>query len=909
MASPVFQLESLLEDALKGKGFQNIEKFLQDQRDVQPYQKCSKELLNRIDKLVNKEMDKNEFKNVSCLLRCIQYLGKNDSDDGFPVLIEHGLVTKISKKQLLDSFLLRLGLAVVDKECSFSFRLEAIRTVNSMLDDPSREDRRKFHLSEELCVLMQDFARTILDVGDYEIQVAISETLCRMTIKKWRHELADKWFGDEYLAKAFKQIQDKEFETDCRKFLNELNSRLGDKRRVYTYPCISAFIDMDEVKKPNDDKVDVFWIDFNLGSQSVTFFTDDLEGILWDSVILAKDNVNHFSVEEVDEQIILSVYMRVPLMINKREGTKVRIHFEPKFDILSMTKMVFGENKQLSHLSSLYSEYKNVVPETQQSNQDKTEVNFSASDGELSKTHDSGEMFKEQRCHSDPEGSHGKSSRRKSGHRISLIESSSAKDQSKKVQSVSGIKTPSAAEHLKESGTDETGSISDILTSQCSDPSLLNRSSGATSKDQEQQSQNIDAEGGEKILMNLEVHLTRRIINRSQTPKRTRERLLSNEQGAPKGGYKKHLFSESNYEHNSTEQSEKSWISESKKKATPKSSSYSRSKPRIKSRLKVLPVSSESNVDEDTKEMIMSEKRSKTKLLTKTLTVSLEGLPGISAFVTPGTESPYRKARVEQPLLNEEVMDEQFGASPEYEERTLMKKVSDLASLDQTNKFTRNVKFSKSQPDNTEQASKKSKVIPDEMDSATPELSFRPRKLFGSSEKSLNVEEKESANLSESPFTESDKEFDDNSLIESFENFSKELKKKFWKEQVPVPGQFDWWNLFTKSVCIPKIMADSPPRCSLLEELNDCSLRHMKLEKFQKVVVEELASLDKDSQTLMELEEETMNFWKNQSLKLNSFCEQQEERLKKQEKYGVLTSKLDDSAAAALNVYYKREAT
>uniref|UniRef100_H3AHY3 Synaptonemal complex protein 2 like n=1 Tax=Latimeria chalumnae TaxID=7897 RepID=H3AHY3_LATCH len=334
----VFQLESLLEDALKGKGFQNIEKFLQDQRDVQPYQKCSKELLNRIDKLVNKEMDKNEFKNVSCLLRCIQYLGKNDSDDGFPVLIEHGLVTKVfsffnvkhtivifkwvsasvflttateflffrylslkrtscsSKKQLLDSFLLRLGLAVVDKECSFSFRLEAIRTVNSMLDDPSREDRRKFHLSEELCVLMQDFARTILDVGDYEIQVAISETLCRMTIKKWRHELADKWFGDEYLAKAFKQIQDKEFETDCRKFLNELNSRLGDKRRVYTYPCISAFIDMDEVKKPNDDKVDVFWIDFNLGSQSVTFFTDDLEGILWDSVILAKDNVNHFSV-------------------------------------------------------------------------------------------------------------------------------------------------------------------------------------------------------------------------------------------------------------------------------------------------------------------------------------------------------------------------------------------------------------------------------------------------------------------------------------------------------------------------------------------------------------------------------------------------------------------------------------
>lgn len=48
---------------------------------------------------------------------------------------------------------------------------------------------------------------------DYDLQVALMEALCRMTPRAQRGEMADRWFRMEFVATAFSQIKDSEFET------------------------------------------------------------------------------------------------------------------------------------------------------------------------------------------------------------------------------------------------------------------------------------------------------------------------------------------------------------------------------------------------------------------------------------------------------------------------------------------------------------------------------------------------------------------------------------------------------------------------------------------------------------------------------------------------------------------------
>nr|XP_060628703.1 synaptonemal complex protein 2-like [Anolis sagrei ordinatus] len=140
----------------------------------------------------------------------------------------------------------------------------------------------------------EELAKTIWDVGDYDMQVGIVEALFRLARRQWRDNLVDHWFEDQLIAKAFKGIQEKEFETDSRKFINELNGKLGHQRRVYSIPCKAAHADMNELNKPPDDKLEEFWIDFNYGSESISFNFEGPECSLWESVKLAKEDISSF---------------------------------------------------------------------------------------------------------------------------------------------------------------------------------------------------------------------------------------------------------------------------------------------------------------------------------------------------------------------------------------------------------------------------------------------------------------------------------------------------------------------------------------------------------------------------------------------------------------------------------------
>ncbi|KAK7118146.1 hypothetical protein R3I94_021848 [Phoxinus phoxinus] len=252
-------------------------------------------------------------------------------------------ITIAGSNKILDIFLLRFGAVVLDYEVPFCLRLEAIRTINSMLDSSPKDTRKKLCQSDDHTGLLEDLAKSLTDIGDYEMQVAISEALCRMTPRKLREDFAGKWFSFRSFASAFTSIRDKDFETDCRTFLNELNSYFGNSRRVFSFPCIQAFLDSAELFKPEDEFLKEFWVDFNIGTSTISFFVNDPQNTLWELIHLPKDVANMYELQECDDQKILVVHMSTPISHGEITGKMVKIIFSSELNIQTALTRVFGE--------------------------------------------------------------------------------------------------------------------------------------------------------------------------------------------------------------------------------------------------------------------------------------------------------------------------------------------------------------------------------------------------------------------------------------------------------------------------------------------------------------------------------------------------------------------------------------
>ncbi|KAM8774815.1 synaptonemal complex protein 2 [Rhynchonycteris naso] len=384
------QLEKCIDDALRKNDFKPLKTLLQIDICEDVKIKCSKQFFHKLDNLICRELNKKDIQTVSLVLVSFGRCGRNISvlgQAGLLTLIKQGLVQKIiswfekskeiilsrghskdeavtnmiedlfdllmviydvndeGKRQIVASFVPQICALVIDSRVNICIQQETLKKMNAMLDKMP-QDARKILLNQEMLILMNSMGERILDAGDYDLQVGIVEALCRMTTERQRRELVCQWFSMDFIANAFKGIKDSEFETDCRMFLNLVNGMLGDKRRVFTFPCLSAFLDKYELQIPSDEKLEEFWVDFNLGSQTLSFYiAGDNDDHQWEAVTVPEEEVQIYSIEERESKKLLTVILRNTLKISKREGKELLLYFDASLEIINVIYKIFGTNK------------------------------------------------------------------------------------------------------------------------------------------------------------------------------------------------------------------------------------------------------------------------------------------------------------------------------------------------------------------------------------------------------------------------------------------------------------------------------------------------------------------------------------------------------------------------------------
>ncbi|XP_025757206.1 synaptonemal complex protein 2 isoform X4 [Oreochromis niloticus] len=432
--APNTQLEHIISEAVKSGDVRALDVFLQREIYEETPIKCSQQFLSKLDKLICRGLVQKDPKLASLgfasLYKCGKHLILPGGGQGLSGLIAQGLIKKMvdwfekcrqlwiqcglqwdenlinlsedflnalmvvhqackeGTYKITESFLHPIGQLAVDPSIYVLIQKEVIRKFNLILDKIPVELKKdtKILMSQEASDIMIKLADHIMDVGDYDFQSSLMEALCRMATTDQRKELAYKWFRMSHVASAFAKIRDSEFETACRTFLNMVNGMQGDKRRVYSYPCLEAYLDSSELLMPSDEKLEEFWIDFNLGSHSISFYFSmaDEEDSHWETICINEHEVQSYTVKEVGKRKVLQIKLSEVVIVGAAEGSSLTIHFSSSLDILQALQNVYGHSKNKGSsvvkatAKSLMENNTQVVPESQVSlgESEKSTVNY-----------------------------------------------------------------------------------------------------------------------------------------------------------------------------------------------------------------------------------------------------------------------------------------------------------------------------------------------------------------------------------------------------------------------------------------------------------------------------------------------------------------------------------------------------
>ncbi|NWZ94350.1 SYC2L protein, partial [Nesospiza acunhae] len=237
--------------------------------------------------------------------------------------------------------------------------------------------------------------------------------------------------------------------------------------------------------------------------------------------------------------------------------------------------------------------------------------------------------------------------------------------------------------------------------------------------------------------------------------------------------YRKHLFSESNNENTSPDKSEKSWILDSQIQPVPKSVDYTRKRPRVRSKLKVLPVSSASSgSDYESKKEGESRQRAQKETLRKKSTLSSNGddLPTVN--------------------LADDTLSDDVGGSPLLLDVPARSPSSDVEKA--TQKFhSTPAKLSREEESSKRKDSdilsgtiiKKPKFSSLEKNQLPSEINHTPKKISDSVEEEVEIQKGQEMDdsLDDVVFPKMlHEDLNDSGVIFAFESFIAQLKKLFW---------------------------------------------------------------------------------------------------------------------------------
>ncbi|NXI41044.1 SYC2L protein, partial [Galbula dea] len=234
--------------------------------------------------------------------------------------------------------------------------------------------------------------------------------------------------------------------------------------------------------------------------------------------------------------------------------------------------------------------------------------------------------------------------------------------------------------------------------------------------------------------------------------------------------YRKHLFSESNNEHTSPAQSERSWILDSQKRSLPKSLDYTRKRPRVRSKLKVLPVSSPSSGSDYRTKMVRRTSRQRSQK---------ETLRKKSSSITEGEDLPIVDLADED--LSEELKEGPLPLDASTEGYSSV--VEKATQVPYTPPDLLGGCWFLSKPNAfymlNSTVIKKPKFSTWETSHLFSDALYQPRKPFDSAE--IQKGKEMEANVDDAFFSKMlQEDFSGSGVITAFENFTDQLKKLFW---------------------------------------------------------------------------------------------------------------------------------